>query len=610
MLKHNLIESKTIKQSYLTLQILSIFVFFICFILSYLIKLQFKYHRLALNLYDYDVETLNNSVDRDGRDSLASTTTASHFSSKRKLSSLLKRLLVLLLTKFASILLHLHFGYQFCQNCFIQHKQPYNAFAVFTHTFIALSVLLRCLVMFMSKKNSMNKLNHLKKLEQKQKDLFDPANSKNPHRYYYYYYYSYLIKSSQIACNQLKQHQNNQTNFRIFQLNDTFLFLGFLAALFQLFTFLQAVEIIALFIPILFTLILFRFKSILNATLNLVVIFLTFLFISKSSLSVKTSNFSTQSASQPAGHSISNHDSMFNLFSYNFITFVCFLVTFFFKSMLSIYYCSLTSLERWNLSFLSKVIVWRKLCILASFLVYVLFFATCVVALCVEYKHWSFLIVPIFMCLACVWFCFASLNTINLTHLMNKINDCHLLLNEPAAVSVVSESSSSKKAANLLGELSSNKRISTASQASSANITTANKSNYSRIANFKLRKFLTRFLSYNKLSAHSNGFINDGAIVTAPIHRILAYKGVRHLGSISYRISLYCFVQTILLAIFTFNSNSSFTIGVYLCVLSLNFIWISLLYQFCKSISGSCIAYALVAPPHILNMNNNGELWL
>ena len=48
--------SKSLKQSYLTLQIIIIFVFFICFILSYLIKLQFKYHRLALNLYDYDIE--------------------------------------------------------------------------------------------------------------------------------------------------------------------------------------------------------------------------------------------------------------------------------------------------------------------------------------------------------------------------------------------------------------------------------------------------------------------------------------------------------------------------------------------------------------------------
>lgn len=103
---------------------------------------------------------------------------------------------------------------------------------------------------------------------------------------------------------------------------------------------------------------------------------------------------------------------------------------------------------------------------------------------------------------------------------------------------------------------------------------------------------------------------NDQANVPTniPIHRILAYKGVRHLGSISYRISLYCFIQTLLLAVFTFNTNSTYIVGVYLCTLSLNFIWISLLYQFCKSITGSCIAYALVAPPHLLNSNNNGMM--
>ena len=55
-LQLNQAPSKSLKQSYLTLQIIIIFVFFICFILSYLIKLQFKYHRLALNLYDYDIE--------------------------------------------------------------------------------------------------------------------------------------------------------------------------------------------------------------------------------------------------------------------------------------------------------------------------------------------------------------------------------------------------------------------------------------------------------------------------------------------------------------------------------------------------------------------------
>lgn len=94
--------------------------FFICFILAALIRLQFKYHRLALNLYDYDLEqgrgggisgvggssvSSNHGImaaaaaanlnDRDGGDSLASTTTGSHFSSSmsKRLTSLFKRLL-------------------------------------------------------------------------------------------------------------------------------------------------------------------------------------------------------------------------------------------------------------------------------------------------------------------------------------------------------------------------------------------------------------------------------------------------------------------------------------------------------------------------------------
>ena len=134
--------------------------------------------------------------------------------------------------------------------------------------------------MLLSKKNSLNKSNHLKKLEQKQKDLFDPSNSKNQHRFYYYYYYSYLIKSNQNACNQLKQHQDNQSKFRVFQFNDVALFAGFIAALFQLFAFTQALAIIFLFMPLLFTLILFRYKSMLNAIANLILIMISLLYVS------------------------------------------------------------------------------------------------------------------------------------------------------------------------------------------------------------------------------------------------------------------------------------------------------------------------------------------
>jgi hypothetical protein len=48
-----------LKQSYLSVQIVAILVLFTCFLLSHLVRLQFKYHRLALNLYDYDVDSTN-----------------------------------------------------------------------------------------------------------------------------------------------------------------------------------------------------------------------------------------------------------------------------------------------------------------------------------------------------------------------------------------------------------------------------------------------------------------------------------------------------------------------------------------------------------------------
>ena len=91
--------------------------------------------------------------------------------------------------------------------------------------------------------------------------------------------------------------------------------------------------------------------------------------------------------------------------------------------------------------------------------------------------------------------------------------------------------------------------------------------------------------------------------INIPIHSILAFKGIRHLGSISYRISLFCFILTLALAPFAFTVESPFTIGVYLICLCLNFIWLSLLYQFSKTTTGSCIAYALVSPPHFAPSN-------
>lgn len=107
----------------------------------------------------------------------------------------------------------------------------------------------------------------------------------SPHNYYSYYY-SYLIKYNQSAFNQLKQHQQNQTRFRVFQLNDVSLLVGFTLALFHLFSFGAAVQLLFVFSPVLFSLILFRLKSILNALLSLVAMFVALFYLSSLSASL------------------------------------------------------------------------------------------------------------------------------------------------------------------------------------------------------------------------------------------------------------------------------------------------------------------------------------
>lgn len=80
------------------------------------------------------------------------------------------------------------------------------------------------------------------------------------------------------------------------------------------------------------------------------------------------------------------------------------------------------------------------------------------------------------------------------------------------------------------------------------------------------------------------------------------------MGSISYRISLYCLGLTLLLSPFTIYSISPthpITLGLYLCTLSLSLIYLSLLYQFPATQSGSCVAYVCVAPPLAFNIYQN-----
>lgn len=327
-----------------------------------------------------------------------------------------------------------------------------------------------------------------------------------------------------------------------------------------------------------------------------------------------------------------------NLYSYNFLTFTSFLITFYLKSFLNIYYCTLTSLERWNLSFLSSTsfagsstggssstfslnnrYFWRKLLIYATFFLYLLFIVTCTGYTIVKFNKWSILILPFFYTLTLVWLLFQVLNIINLNNLLNKINDCYLLLNESNSVMIESGSGHHHhhhhhhhKSRMAGGSGANNLRSSSTSSSTSSHLSSSKSSQAkgrSRLL-YNLRKFLHNFLNYNKLNGRNlnDDDIGGGGNSNIPIHRILSYKGVRHLGSISYRICIYCLTLTILLSVFVILTQSSLTIMLYLCILNINFIWLSLLYQFSKNKNGNCVAYALVAPPLILNVYTNNTL--
>lgn len=294
------------------------------------------------------------------------------------------------------------------------------------------------------------------------------------------------------------------------------------------------------------------------------------------------------------------------LFSWNLLTFLCFLFTLYFKALLSLYFCTLSSLERWNITYLSTMSIWRKLSISLTILVYFLFAITCGIAICVRFKKWAFLVLPFYILVTFLWLSFQLLNTINLSNLINKITDCYLMLNESNGCGLNSGENTilrRSRSSPMTYHHRHNRTSSTPSQASNSN---SSKSDKQKGFCYKLgiTKLLVRLLVQHRLkpsSTSGSGSYLNNITFNIPIHRILAHKGVRHLGSISYRISLYCFIQTCILAIFTFITRSPFTIGLYLITICLNFIWISLLYQFSKNNSGTCIAYAIVAPPLSLN---------
>lgn len=94
-------------------------------------------------------------------------------------------LLSRLLTKIASVLLYFTLGYQFCQNSFIQPiartPAPTDSFTIVIHVAIACAVVFRSVIVILEKRNSMNKLDYVKRLQRKQMLLLnDPNDASGP----------------------------------------------------------------------------------------------------------------------------------------------------------------------------------------------------------------------------------------------------------------------------------------------------------------------------------------------------------------------------------------------------------------------------------------------
>jgi hypothetical protein len=80
------------------------------------------------------------------------------------------------LTKIASILLYVTLGYHFCQNCFIESSSlrttkvtgsDDSPYSIVTHVVIFIAVLFRSIVVILEKRNAMNRLDYVKRLQRK-----------------------------------------------------------------------------------------------------------------------------------------------------------------------------------------------------------------------------------------------------------------------------------------------------------------------------------------------------------------------------------------------------------------------------------------------------------
>ena len=536
-----------LKQSYLTLEIIAVFIFFIYFILNNLIKLQLKYHRLAIrkNKYGYSNSSSSNNEnenedDEDEEDikneklnnySFTTSFSSSHYSSSANSTraSRLKRIIKIILSKFSSNLLYFFYGYQYCQNTFLTDittsnkttnetmKNDFDSFVgnamyvndvkmnILLTVFIVISTISRVIV---------------------------------------YYLKSYF----------LIDHQQKKRSIITNDYNHLLLFLGYNLAFFHVFNINIAFKLSFTLFLILIT------KHLLDYKQYKSVIFEVGLLL----------------------YCLNSYFHGYLSTSFNSILFICFLITFFYKAIVinasSCSCCkssipitsSITSLDILNKKFLCKNLKFHKFSILITLIFKLILLVIIILVLIAKYRTYYFsliIILPIAVILSIIWILFNLLNVINLWLLMNKISECYkIAIDQTRTSSQLEPDEQVDEDENTLEKHENSREASTP------------------VTKPSFRTYLIKL------------FKSKLPVKLKVLNRIMAYKGIRYLATVSYYIGVICFIQTLLFIIFVTNINSIVILNLFLIIISINLFWLNLMHELSSIISGTSIIYALVAP--------------
>ena len=210
-----------------------------------------------------------------------------------------------------------------------------------------------------------------------------------------------------------------------------------------------------------------------------------------------------------------------------------------------------------------------------------------ILVLITKYQNFSLIIIlPIFVILSIIWLLFNLLNVINLWLLMNKISECYKIAFDNAGINnrqLVEHNDNNKNENENNDDNDEDVEMNTLDKIGQNTRENTNNKNTGQVN--KKTSFKTYFIKL---------FRSKLPVKLRVLNRIMAYKGIRYLATISYYIGVICFIQTLLLTIFVININSIIILNLFFIIISINLFWLNLINELSSIISGTI--YGLVAP--------------